>query len=1085
MLDVLPFAPELILQYFDLVILGIVLLCALVGFIRGTYKSTYYFIVTLVIFLVSWFLFDPIAKAILNFDMSSFNISIDGTKLTTLKEYVFNLISTNSPDFAWIVENGSYSSALVVDVLTMAIRLVLLILTIILSFTLYRIISGIIWLIVRPKKSKRKKKKIGSRFGGMGIGALKGLGYSLLLVFIIAGISSVTQSITSITEETNEHALVLVGDTATLVKLDKDSNNLDDTIFGEYSDVIDLLNGYHDTITGKIFGAVKFGKAGSIDEMMFDSIFSVKNKNGNVKLRKELQTVAKALSTDAVKEIMSDGFSTEKLFELDKEDIKKIADALSELKIVKVVVPVGLEFVLYSDGEEFASIKEELANNFAQFNDINYSADIKRLGYAFADFTDLIPGGDFENIDYLNLDADLVDQIMSQIGELELLETVAPIAVSYILNMENIKSIFEEMNMPIEDLGLTDLTGKDWQTVLGVNLPSIYRSFQEIGIKMIESEIDLTDIDISKVDNLSEKIMDSKILGKAVPVLSKFAVNEFLPDQYNDLFDVKVFDEITQENLWGDELKNLLKAAITLVQKGIMEPDVDPLQVIKDLKAKDIEDLGLYLSQSIIITKHLNPLIDFLFAGSIFGDGTLQGLSDEEWQNPLEIQSLFFAIQDIVITGLLESDDPMSSIGSLDDARIQSLSDNLSSSKFITKNLNPIISLVMEQAGFEKDTLQGLTDEEWQDKNELRSLLMGIKDIFSIGLLDSNDPMSALGNLEDTQIHSLSTNLSSSKFITKNLNPILDMVMSNANLGFEIQGLDESKGEKWTETELYSVFNSICILAKNNIISDSTSIKSFKNIEDNAIEDLAKSISNSVFMKKNLSGIMDFALDEVEFNIYHLNQDEWTVTEIDAIFKSVKIVANMSENGEFSIDTIMNIEENDLDTFLQSKLMRESIKNTLIDLAQDGKELEVLKGVEENPNPNKYAWDDVTSPTTISLKNQSYDITPVTNANKYYIYGDGIFLGSTSLTSINLDSFNETFLNNNTYENYTAVAVTKIGELNHLFRAITCLEINDVDNFNLDLKQVIDNQDQILSSYILFISYPFSSSFSIVFDITS
>ena len=49
MLDVLPFAPELILQYFDLVILGIVLLCALVGFIRGTYKSTYYFIVTLVI----------------------------------------------------------------------------------------------------------------------------------------------------------------------------------------------------------------------------------------------------------------------------------------------------------------------------------------------------------------------------------------------------------------------------------------------------------------------------------------------------------------------------------------------------------------------------------------------------------------------------------------------------------------------------------------------------------------------------------------------------------------------------------------------------------------------------------------------------------------------------------------------------------------------------------------------------------------------------------------------------------------------------------------------------------------------------
>ena len=110
-----------------------------------------------------------------------------------------------------------------------------------------------------------------------------------------------------------------------------------------------MFEGYRDTIPGKVYGCIKFGEYDTtIDEALFDSLFKIKGENGSIRVRSELKKLAKALSNKAIKEIMTDGFDINKLHELSEEDLKELVDTLSELDLVKVVIPVGLEFIAYS-----------------------------------------------------------------------------------------------------------------------------------------------------------------------------------------------------------------------------------------------------------------------------------------------------------------------------------------------------------------------------------------------------------------------------------------------------------------------------------------------------------------------------------------------------------------------------------------------------------------------------------------------------------------------------------------------------------------------------------------------------------------
>ena len=172
---------------------------------------------------------------------------------------------------------------------------------------------------------------------------------TFLVFFLIAGLVSVVESYqeTMQTDAENTYAIVLADDEATLMEL---SSNQNTNPLGEYQEIIDMVTSYRNTIPGQIFGTIKIDDAG-LDEFVFDEFFSLQVEKGdfkaNIKFRKELQKAAKAIAK--IPGAFNGGMSVESIKNLSKEDLKYVIDNLSDLEIIKVVVPVGLEIALLSD----------------------------------------------------------------------------------------------------------------------------------------------------------------------------------------------------------------------------------------------------------------------------------------------------------------------------------------------------------------------------------------------------------------------------------------------------------------------------------------------------------------------------------------------------------------------------------------------------------------------------------------------------------------------------------------------------------------------------------------------------------------
>ena len=204
MLNILPIPASDIIQYLNYFFLGIIALCALVGFVRGTLKSGYYMVVSLLIFILGFIFMRPIVNSLMYMDISFMNNFVPSfVPFETPMQYVSQMILESNPDYAFLFTEGSYSLTLVEGLVGLVLGIVYFILLIVLSFTVFKIISGIVWLIVRKplrkklakpsgqkKNGKPKyKKNIVSRSIGLGIGAVKGLLYTLLIGFIFAGVS--------------------------------------------------------------------------------------------------------------------------------------------------------------------------------------------------------------------------------------------------------------------------------------------------------------------------------------------------------------------------------------------------------------------------------------------------------------------------------------------------------------------------------------------------------------------------------------------------------------------------------------------------------------------------------------------------------------------------------------------------------------------------------------------------------------------------------------------------------------------------------------------------------------------------------
>lgn len=667
---------------FTLVFLVFVLFNGLVGFARGARKSIFYLIVSAVVFGLGFGLMTIAISAILGLPMGkwfggivkSFYPAV--TEASTAEDIILGAITENAPQIADAVEQGSVTASFVMGLVAFVVKLLYIVIIIVLAFTLFKLIADIIWLIIRPKKKDgvKPKKSFGGRMIGLGIGAFKGAVYSLLVFALIAGVASVATSALAVSnaatqEQEPEAVLVLTDKNATLITLDAQESG-GSSLFGgmDMDFLMGVVGAYRNSVPGAIFDAVKIETV-PLDEYLFDGAFSFDVKVGdeviNVKLRKEVETVANAVGKVA-EEFDLDDISLEALLNIGEEGeeaLKGLIDAISDLSILKVAIPVGLEIAMYSDLLADEDGNKLLGNLFTadQIPDISNAliSDIKSIGYSLVDARSLIAvfANSEEEKDintYLNLDPTVVKMLFDKdhLGGLDTIDILAPIGLTYLTTVESIKESLDEFGLSIDDLTKMP-DGATWSGEIS-KLGDVYIAIQDLlkdpetGRVNVDTEDFTKVLDLfteEKINNFVDVLFSSNLISNSIGGLVTFAKNSLLPEDFSQY--IALDDSVTFD---ANECKAFLNAATSLVQSGIFTTLSGGSDNFADLLDKlNVNDLARYLSQSQIIRSSLAKSLDILLGSLSSGDVNLRFGTFDDWDDAtateVELRSVLGALK--------------------------------------------------------------------------------------------------------------------------------------------------------------------------------------------------------------------------------------------------------------------------------------------------------------------------------------------------------------------------------------------------------------------------------------------------------
>ena len=665
---------------FTIVFLAFVVFNGLVGFIRSTKKSIYYLIVSAIVFGLGFGLMSIAISALFSIPIGQYVGSMvqsfypEVQPTSTAEDIILGALKTALPQFSNAVDQGNVTASLIIGLVSFVVKLVYIIALLVLAFTLFKLIADIIWLIIRPKKKngKRPPKTFGGRMGGFGIGAAKGAVYALLVFALIAGIASVATSALAVSQtasnEETEAVLVLTDKHATLITLDAEEGNnssSQNSLFGDMDMefLLSVVGAYRQSVPGYLYEAVQISTV-PIDEYLFDGVFSFDVQMGeeviNVKLRKEIQTVADAIANVA-NEFDLQEISLEALLNIDssgEEALKGLIDAVSDLSILKVAIPVALEVAVYSD-----ALVDENGNNLFgelftpdQIPDLSNAliSDVKSIGYSLVDARALLTafvGDEEKDINtYLNLDANLVKMLFDDehLGGLGAIDILAPIAVTYLTTGEGLRSAIEEFGLSIEDI--TKLPeGDTWGKEIA-KLGDVYIAIQDLlkdpetGTVNLDTEDFTKVLDLfteEKIDNFVDTLFSSNIISNSIGALVTFATNSLLPDDFKQY--IQIGNDVTFD---ATECKAFLNAATCLVQSGLLSGDLDLATMLDTM---DVDKFAKYLAQSQIIRSSLAGSLDLLLSSLSSGGTGLRFGTFEDWDDQesteIELRSVLRSIK--------------------------------------------------------------------------------------------------------------------------------------------------------------------------------------------------------------------------------------------------------------------------------------------------------------------------------------------------------------------------------------------------------------------------------------------------------
>jgi len=941
---------EALINYMNYLVIALIVSSALFGFKRGIFKSTYKFIVFIVLLLTGWFISPLIVNKMMYQDISAYNLSYGKIKVTNLYDTLRQILSSYSVIEKAVTE-GKLTNEFINSITFMTLRISVLILWLILMATIFKFLFWIIYLLIKPRKyvnGKKRKKTIASRFGGMGVSIIHTLLFIMLLSVPFAGITSIGMSLKQINsiEDANSSNSIQLVYTSNGIKVANSTN--------EYLDeVVLFMENYRNTYLGKI-GGVGFGGT-TFDEYIFDQILSFKVNNTKIKLRSELKIAVKIYSK-ILRNLDGQELNLVNIAKLDTLVLEDIVNDISQLKIIHIAVPVGLEIIISSNQykEKLGIISEtiDLNNVLEKVVQVDFEKEIKSLGISTIKLIKILEEAGYFTKDndgkfnIFGLDPEKVKELTILLSQSDLFEIVGDIALAVLLNTNQFEEFLNKYAITKEDL---NLEGVKLNNELK-NLGDIYAALINLGFKSTEiSQFNFEMITDAKLNELATAVYASKLFSNNSKLLANILISS-LPVEYQEIIFVNSFNQ--------NDFVSVMSLMVILGKSGILNSkEFDPKNLLTE---ENIEKIAEYIANSDLLSDNVEGILELLLAK--FLPIQIEFPENLTWkgkEGKHELIALFNTAKKIV--NIMGNDGNYK----FSKEAIDELSNTIVESRILMANIRHLITYILDTInltqGYEVIIPEDIDFETEEGKNEFKALLHAVGVILDTNLI--NDPdLTKLsdGSVDplDDQIKDLATALSDSRIIRENLTNLFKSInISDEQLDFDISSDD------WTYSELNSLLRAVKVLMK---YSDAFSLNVITKLSN---EEIDYFVTSKILVKNAVNYLEDLTKEDGKlYKTIYLPSGDVEYYGIDGELKKfILAIQKIIEENAKDDEGLENLETISLDSItgenkevvLASQIICETIIKNIEIIALDSEVITLPANYDRNnPNYIKGTWEE-------------------------------------------------------------------------------------------------------------------------------
>ena len=723
---------------------GIVVLYALIGFLRGTRKTTYFFMASVVTFIAVFLIAGSLSL-----------VGYFGSP-DAMMTYITDLLANNGvelPSQVALVLENERSLAFVVAIIELVFKLVsFTVLFVLLYFVIRFIAFRIPWWTIKslrytyqyrtdeygyPTTERVRVKPAKRRLLGMGIGAVKGVVTALVLFLPISALFSIVADIEFV--NTPGQTISTNG-----------QNGLSEIVVGDLdiTEYVKFAQSFRTSGIGAFYSQIKIGQK-SLDAAVFDaalsSTYEYEGEKTKIVLREELKTVVDAGILLYQLGVLDDDFDINNLTEADIVLVKQAVTLLGKSNLVQIAIPVAVSVALELD--EVKEILGDFTPDLDAFFEINWSEEFGRLSNVIEAALALGSVEELQNIDPMNLDPVKVRNLLLAVAELELIPALAPVGVAYALQMDEVIEILNGVSV-----GMDLFEGILWGDEIK-NFAELAYLVYSLGDLNLIADNALT-LDPELVKGIFERLADSQLVLNLIPVgvevaLGMDEVEELIGQVSIDLADI----------LWANEINNFGELYEAVVSIGISSFEGLDLSVLGQLDYDAVDALVRVMFQTELFDRILSATAQVLLEKYVPED--FQFVVEEIVAN-LDLANLDYEGEFLSIVGVLKvvslidlndlENTPaiIESFAALSDNQIDFLVDALMSSSIVSTVIEPLTIKLLEDADLAQYVVV-TTDMNIDWSNELRVVLKMARQLVEGGIdldnINANVPKDLLDRL--------------------------------------------------------------------------------------------------------------------------------------------------------------------------------------------------------------------------------------------------------------------------------------------------------------------------------------------------